>query len=227
MAPTGTLMLFLPPHPPLKLPADGTVLIGRSSEAELRLGDTDTSRRHAKIVCRDGQCVLHDLASTNGTFVNGHRIEAHTLAPGDRIGVGENEIAFCRIEAEAEALPDDGASTVLREQPAPGALGRIFGGDLAEIPPYAVIQILELGRKTGELRVEGDRASGSIWLLRGDPVHAETKGQVGFDAALTLVNVASGRFSFEPSLDTPEATIEASVTQLLLESARLMDEADA
>jgi len=220
-------MLFLPPRPPLQLPADGSVLIGRSSEAELRVNDADTSRRHAKIVCRGGRFVLHDLASTNGTFVNGNRIEERVLEPGDRIEIGENQIAFCHVEADLDDGVNDGASTVFREQPTRGGRGRIFSGDLSEIPPYAVVQILELGRKTGELLLEGDVASGRLWLLRGDPVHAETKGQVGFDAALTLINVSSGRFAFEPTLDTPQPTIEASVTQLLLEASRLMDEQEA
>jgi pSer/pThr/pTyr-binding forkhead associated (FHA) protein len=219
-------MLFLPPRPPLQLPVDGSVLIGRSSEAQLRVNDADTSRRHAEIVCRGGRFLLRDLTSTNGTFVNDRRIEEYELQPGDRIEIGENHITFCHVEADLDDRANDSASTVFREQPTPGARGRIFSGDLSEIPPYAVVQILELGRKTGELSLEGDVASGRIWLLRGDPVHAETKGQVGFDAALTLVNVSSGRFAFEPTLDTPQPTIEASVTQLLLEASRLLDERD-
>lgn len=220
-------MLFLPPRPPLQLPASGSVLIGRSSEAGLRVNDADTSRRHAKIECGAGRFVLHDLSSTNGTWVNDKRIEEHVLQPGDRIEIGDNHIVFCHVEADIESPPDDSASTLFREQPTHGARGRIFSGDLSEIPPYAVVQILELGRKTGELSLEGDVASGRIWLLRGDPVHAETKGQVGFDAALTLINASSGRFAFEPTLDTPQPTIEASVTQLLLEASRLLDEQDA
>jgi hypothetical protein len=61
-------------------------------------------------------------------------------------------------------------------------------------------------------------------LQRGDPIHAETKGQVGFDAALRLVCAKRGRFAFEPVEEIPEATIKASVTELLLEAARQMDE---
>ncbi|MGH0029723.1 MAG: FHA domain-containing protein [Myxococcota bacterium] len=219
-----TPMLFLPPRPPIQLPTDGVVVIGRSSEAELRVADADTSRRHAKIVCQEGRFTLYDLASTNGTHVNGERIEQHELRAGDRIRVGENEITFCQVEAELEGDPDDSA-TLFREEPSPGATGQIFNGDLAVIPPYAVLQILELGCKTGLLFIEG-RTAGRIWLQRGNPVHAETKGQVGFDAAVSLVNADVGGFAFEPLIpdDVPEATIEASVTQLLLEASRLQDE---
>ena len=56
MASDGTPMLFIPPLPPIQLPADATMVIGRSRSCELRLPDADTSRRHAKLVCQDGIC---------------------------------------------------------------------------------------------------------------------------------------------------------------------------
>lgn len=227
MGSTGTPMLFLPPRPPLQLPAEGSLLIGRSSECQLRLNDADTSRRHAEILCRNGTFTVHDLGSTNGTQVNGRSVEKHVLRPGDRIGIGEASIVFCQVDTETEVPADEGAATAFREPPAEGGNGDAFRGDLAQIPPYAVIQILELGRKTGELVIDGDAHAGRLWLRLGHPVHAETKGQVGFDAALSLVNVASGSFSFEPNAATPEPTIEASVTELLLEASRLLDEAAA
>lgn len=226
MGTRGTPMLFLPTRPPFPLPAEGTVLIGRATEADLQLNDADTSRRHAKIVCRPDGCRLHDLASTNGTWVNGLRIEEHELQAGDRVEIGDSLIAFCRVQVDLEAA-DDGAATVLREQPAPGAAREAFRGDLAEIPPYAVLQILELGRKTGQLQIDGDTASGALWLARGEPIHAQTKSQVGFDAAIALAIVTAGRFAFEPTLETPDPTIQANVTQLLLEASRTLDERDA
>ena len=213
-------MLFAPPQPPFPLPADATITLGRSSECDLRLPDADTSRRHAKIVCRGGRFVIHDLASTNGTFVNGERVEARALEPGDRIGIGANAVTFCQVSGGLEA-PDDGAQTVLLERP---ATGEVFRGDLAEIPPFAVLQILEMGRKTGLLQLDADTTPGRIWLRGGDPVHAETKDQVGFDAAVALVHANAGRFTFEPQLMLPDPTIEASITQLLLEASRRLDE---
>lgn len=216
-----TFLLFLAPHPPVPLPAEGVALIGRSRESTLRLPDADTSRRHAKIACgRDGH-VIHDLGSTNGTFVNGVRVESRALSPGDRIQIGGNHITFCRVGDIDLDTGDDGASTVLYERP---SRPEAFQGDLTEIPPFAVLQILEMGRKTGCLVLDSDATPGRLWLRRGAPVHAETKSQVGFDAALALVNATAGSFAFEPLLDTPEPTIQASVTDLLLEAARRIDE---
>ena len=82
-----------------------------------------------------------------------------------------------------------------------------------------------MGRKTGLLLIESEQGPGKLWLCAGAPVHAETKLQKGFDAALSVVNMATGRFTFEPQRDAPERTIQASVTELLLEASRLLDEA--
>jgi predicted component of type VI protein secretion system len=212
-------MLFAPPQPPVQLPREGEVALGRSRECAVRLPDVDTSRRHAKIVCSGGRFVVHDLGSTNGTFVNGERIEQRELRPGDQIRIGANTVTFCQVSGGLDQ-PDDKAQTVLFER---SAGGEVFHGDLAEIPPFAVLQLLEMGRKTGLLRIDSDATPGKLWL-RSDPIHAETKSQVGFDAAVALVHATAGRFAFEPNAAPPEATIEASVTHLLLEASRQLDE---
>lgn len=224
MSSTQKALLFAPPLPPLGLPEDDTVVIGRSRSCELRLSDADTSRRHAKIVCSGGRAVLHDLASTNGTRVNGSRIEQHVLESGDRIEVGSNSIVFCRVDSEVAETRIEGdlsdAPTHYFEEP---VRVEAFRGDLAEIPPFAIVQILELGHKSGRLSIDGD-VVGQLWFANGDPMHAETKGQVGFDAAIHLCHAKTGRFRFEPQLELPQATIEATSTQLLLEASRYFDE---
>jgi pSer/pThr/pTyr-binding forkhead associated (FHA) protein len=225
MATRPNAMLFLPPLPPQPLRAGEAVLIGRSRSCDLPLRSPDASRRHARIEpAADGGWLLRDLDSTNGTFVNGERVSERLLRPGDRIEIGRDAITFCEVGAELdplEASVGGEAQTMMVERP---ALGTSFEGSLAELPSFAVLQILELGRKTGCLHAEGGEESGRIWLACGTPVHAETKRQRGFDAALALVHVSSGRFRFEPGSEAPERTIEASLTELLLEASRLLDE---
>ncbi len=214
-------LLFMPPHPPLSLRRDGPMVMGRSRSCELRLSSGDASRRHAEIVPVTGGFVLRDLGSTNGTFVNGERISERQLQPGDRIRIGSNSIAFCQVDASLEAPHGGDDQTLLIERPVGG---ETFRGDLAEIPPFAVLQILELGRKTGLLEIDSEMGVGRLWFVEGAPVHAETKRQRGFDAALALAGAAEGRFAFDASQDPPVETIAASVTQLLLEASRLLDE---
>jgi EmrB/QacA subfamily drug resistance transporter len=67
--------------------------IGREPECDLQVLDSEVSRLHAKVTVRDGVAAIDDLHSSNGTYVNGERILAHTtLAPGDRIQIGEATI---------------------------------------------------------------------------------------------------------------------------------------
>jgi pSer/pThr/pTyr-binding forkhead associated (FHA) protein len=224
MAPRATAMLFLPPFPPVQLHAGESVRVGRSRGCELTLRSPDSSRRHAEIAPAGDGWLVRDLDSTNGTFVNGERVNEHRLRPGDRIEIGSDAITFCEVGVGLdgpETTAGGEAQTMMVERP---AIGEGFQGNLAEIPAFAVLQILEMGRKTGCLHTETDDGPGCVWLADGAPVHATTKQQRGFDAALSLVHAQSGHFSFEPGAQAPESTIQASVTELLLEASRLLDE---
>jgi hypothetical protein len=69
-------------------------VIGRGAEADLRLADPGVSRRHASLRRDDDRVVLTDLGSTNGTHVNGRRIDEVVLRDGDEITVGETALRF-------------------------------------------------------------------------------------------------------------------------------------
>jgi len=223
MAASSSAMLFVPPHPPLALKGPDAVVLGRSRSCDLRLSDTDASRRHAEILPVTGGFVVRDLDSTNGTFVNGERVSERQLRPGDRIEIGSSVVTFCEVSAalEPKGSDEDQEKTVMLER---RTSGESFQGDLAEIPPFAVLQMLELGRKSGLLEIDSDRGVGRLWFGDGAPVHAETKDQTGFDAALAIAQASAGRFRFDPDVDCDEPTIQASVTELLLEASRLLDE---
>jgi diguanylate cyclase (GGDEF)-like protein len=68
--------------------ATGTYTIGRGPRCEICLHDAEASRRHCQLRVDAASVWLHDLDSTNGTFVNGARIESRELARGDVIGIG-------------------------------------------------------------------------------------------------------------------------------------------
>jgi hypothetical protein len=81
-----------------RIPLSGTrVVLGRSRDADVQVDDANVSRLHCEIV-RDGPAswVVADLGSTNGTELNGKRVDRAALADGDRIGIGGTTIVFGR-----------------------------------------------------------------------------------------------------------------------------------
>ncbi|WCZ31525.1 DUF3662 and FHA domain-containing protein [Corynebacterium massiliense] len=72
---------------------EGSNVIGRSNDADLRLPDTGVSRQHAEITWDGRDAVLVDLESTNGTTVNDTQIDNWLLADGDVITLGHSHIA--------------------------------------------------------------------------------------------------------------------------------------
>ena len=71
-------------------------VLGRSKDCEIQLADPNASRRHAEVRLEDDAYWLIDLDSTNGTELNGKRVDRGKLAVGDRITIGETEIVFGR-----------------------------------------------------------------------------------------------------------------------------------
>lgn len=66
------------------------VVLGRSEETDVVLDDPYASEFHLRLVSQENGMMLHDLGSTNGTYVNGRRVSAPTeLKRGDTIQVGK------------------------------------------------------------------------------------------------------------------------------------------
>ncbi len=77
------------------VPLSAAVTIGRSEENSLCLTDRFVSSRHALICLRDGRRLLLDRGSTNGTFVNGERVDEEVeLEDGDRIALGNTVFQY-------------------------------------------------------------------------------------------------------------------------------------
>jgi Protein of unknown function (DUF3662)/FHA domain len=71
-------------------------VLGRSRQSDVYVTDANVSRRHAEVVREGAEYWLVDLGSTNGTQVNGERIERARLRDGDVITIGSTEIVFGR-----------------------------------------------------------------------------------------------------------------------------------
>lgn len=82
---------------------DLPLTIGREEDNEIRLNDERVSRLHARVQQIDGEPILTDLQSTNGTRVNGVPLQMHKLTPGDYVSVGRCLLRY----GDPESLMDE------------------------------------------------------------------------------------------------------------------------
>jgi adenylate cyclase len=81
-------------------------LIGRALENDLILTDTASSRKHSRIVKNPNGFHIEDMASANGTMVNGSIIrEKHNLKDGDVVKIGDTELVFRDEEKPSKPAP--------------------------------------------------------------------------------------------------------------------------
>lgn len=86
------------PEQALVIPLDdGVVHVGRGLAAELHLDDSSVSRRHATIVSRRAGVRILDDRSSNGTFVNGRRVQQAELEDGDVIVIGRFVLRYLDV----------------------------------------------------------------------------------------------------------------------------------
>lgn len=93
---------------------DGGLRLGRSSTCEISIPDPALSRTHCLAEVRDDGLWVTDLASANGTFVNGEQLgpESRCLQSGDRLAAGDSELQVVASGAAAQA-PAPAAETPL------------------------------------------------------------------------------------------------------------------
>jgi hypothetical protein len=98
-------------------------------------------------------------------------------------------------------------------------------GSLESINLADIMQLVSNSRQSGRFVLTREGGSdGYIILKRGEIVHAEVDNFLGEDAFFTLISWAKGDFVFEEGEFQAEATIKRSVTSLLMEAARRIDE---
>jgi hypothetical protein len=98
-------------------------------------------------------------------------------------------------------------------------------GSLESINLADIMQLVSNSRQSGRFELtKDDDKKGYIVIKRGDIVHAEVDNFVGEDAVFTLISWGKGEFAFVQGDFQAEPTISRSVTSLLMEAARRIDE---
>lgn len=72
----------------------GSLTIGRDHSNDIHIDNPAVSSRHAKILTLLNESFIEDMGSTNGTYINGSKIDNHTLQNGDSIFIGEHELNY-------------------------------------------------------------------------------------------------------------------------------------
>jgi pSer/pThr/pTyr-binding forkhead associated (FHA) protein len=208
------------------------IVIGRSSELDMVLVEEMVSRKHARIALTDGVINIEDLGSTNGTFVNGEKVERGTLHEGDRVLIGTN---ILKVIATADGdqkldLKSVQAGRVTARQRMSRAVEEAprMSGSLEEIPLPDLLQLFGTSRKNGVLVLRTDSREGRIYLAEGKVRFANIEG---FDSVRSLKAVYrmlewhKGVFALDPP-DTREFEnpVDASAQEILMEGFRQQDE---
>jgi phosphoserine phosphatase RsbU/P len=110
------LHVVMPDGSPLEREfGEGSILIGRSSRADLSLADRSLSREHARVYHSGDAWMVEDCGSRNGTFLNGQPVrQPAPLRSGDSLSLGSVALSVTLDAADMEGSPGFGEHTVLR-----------------------------------------------------------------------------------------------------------------
>jgi len=78
-----------------------TLTIGRKADNDIHIDNLAVSGKHAKILTILNDSFIEDLDSTNGTFINGEKVNRHALQNGEIIAIGKHELAYINDAADA------------------------------------------------------------------------------------------------------------------------------
>ncbi|MFS8608921.1 MAG: AAA family ATPase, partial [Gammaproteobacteria bacterium] len=90
----------------------GRTLIGRTSDNDLQIKSKFISRHHAQITTDRFRCIIEDLNSTNGIFIDSRRVKQHVLRDGDVIHIGEHKLIYHDARPAGEDRQEQFAKTV-------------------------------------------------------------------------------------------------------------------
>ena len=91
----------------LRIPADGVTTVGRQQGCQLRIASSQVSRQHCEFFEKNGHLLVKDLGSSNGTYVNGTKLqgEQRVVEPGAVLLIGGVSFRVEQAEAGAAVAP--------------------------------------------------------------------------------------------------------------------------
>ncbi|MCK5554072.1 MAG: FHA domain-containing protein [Deltaproteobacteria bacterium] len=196
------------------------ISIGRSDDNDVVLSDSTVSLRHAKIRFEGEKYFIYDLASTNGTRVNGRKIIKKSFKEGDIIEMGHTRMAF-KMRENGDGLRKRRVA----------AHSRHLSGNLEYFDLPFIIQTLATSERTGTLTITDqlERVFATLYFEAGDVLFAKLGHLRGEEAFYQLFqSPVQDAFTFKGGLPSSEFKDEPEIgtttTGLLMEAAREQDE---
>jgi sigma-B regulation protein RsbU (phosphoserine phosphatase) len=237
----ASLVTIKGPNPGQRFALTGdSLLIGRQEDAAIVLESLAVSRQHARIHCHGGEYFVEDVGSSNGTFINGRRINGPTrLAEGDTLQIGPYVLTL-RADPPAPPdplpLPDQIIRAQISAAPSSATL-------LSQNPAYKLQVVLEIAQHLGRtlemgpllgrlldhlLRLFPQADRGMVLLCEGERLKVraqrsrhQSEGQGDFPYSRTIVRRALeegvGLLSVDVS-DDPNLVLSATLVSLHLRS---------
>jgi hypothetical protein len=223
--PDAIAWLWCEPLPPIPFMSGKQVIVGRQDTCDLVLPHKEVSRQHAVFKVSGKQITLEDQGSSNGCYINGKRSASQVVKVGDLIQIGPYEI-------ELRATGDDGTHdhgsdtksfdlTSINQ----GGPSASMTGKLSDVSLVEILQGIEFNSKTCTLAISDGKLKGQIVFATGRPQAATFGGQRDMDAVRAMLRLKDGRFVLSNQVEPVEATMSLTVTALLLDGARELDEA--
>lgn len=168
-------------------------IIGRDPGCDICLNLDYLSRQHVSLEPQNGNLLIEDLNSSNGTFVNGERIHKSKLEPGDKIKL---DVLTFEVRGPSGKAASDPHKTIIRTAPAPSALKSTSSNETAinkDNTTQANIPKARPQRK--KLASEGKQA----WISGENQLKAKVdrnKGKGGLLFLLLGLTVVAGGLAF-------------------------------
>jgi len=214
------------PLDPVVLDREHPVGIGRSKNNEMVLPVGMVSRRHAEVFFDGDAFAVRDLGSSNGTFVNGEKVETESLSDGDEIRIGPYNLTFKAFRGDLDQMADSSGveKTQNFTQRQIMEKSSTFSGSIGEMRMDEVFQLIEFNRKTGTLEVESGGKRGVFPFREGQILDARFHKSTGEVSVARVLSLPSGTFFFRAGDSGQEQKIEQGTSQLVLNAMRRLDE---
>lgn len=170
-------------------------VVGRREDCDFRIPLGEISRKHCRLI-RDGENLrVEDLGSSNGTFVNGERVQEAVLQPGDTLQMGSVvfvvQIDGVPTEDEMHPVAPTRLEPAAQEDQPSGTLGGEIASteSLAPAEPLSVEEALASNDSVGHGKDdddEGHRAGGKVGAAAGEEFPHGAGGSEAFDPMAVL-----------------------------------------